>query len=246
MSFFLPYDGRRPPPAVPGAPALEARDVTVRYPGSPAPSLLNFSLTVPRGERVALVGSNGAGKSTFLKAAAGLLPVEKGALETGGRPVGWCRCRVAYLPQRAEVDWRFPGSAADLVLTGRSSHLGWFRRPGAEDRALALRSLERVGLAAVGDRPLHRLSGGQQQRLLIARALAQEADLLLLDEPLNAVDAGTRAAVGGILRDLCREGKSVVMATHHLGGPGEEADRAIHLAEGRSSDASCDHPEAHP
>ena len=158
-------------------------------------------------------------------------------------PVSGCRCRVAYLPQQPEIDWRFPAAVDDLVLTGRDAHLGWFRRPGAADRLLVRRALERVGLAALGPRPIRDLSGGQRQRVLIARSLAQEADLLLLDEPLNAVDAETRASVGELLAGLCREGKTVVMATHHFGGSGEEADRSVYLSEGHESDAPCEHPE---
>jgi ABC-type Mn2+/Zn2+ transport system ATPase subunit len=246
VSFFLPYDGRRPSPPEAAAAVLEARDVAVRYPGAASRALECLSLTVPRGRRVALVGSNGAGKSTFLKAAAGLMPVESGELKVFGRAPDYCRCRTAYLPQRPDIDWRFPATVLDLVLTGRHAHLGWFRRPGAEDRRRAEESLARVGLSEVAARPIHRLSVGQQQRVLIARALAQEADLLLLDEPLNAVDAATRAAVGAILRKLCAEGKTVVMATHHLGGPGEEADLAVHLSEGHPADAPCDHPEGRP
>jgi ABC-type Mn2+/Zn2+ transport system ATPase subunit len=103
--------------------------------------------------------------------------------------------------------------------------------------------MERAGIADLARHSLHRLSGGQQQRVLIARALAQEADLFLLDEPLNAVDVETRASVGGLLRELCRDGKTVVMATHHMGGVGEEADLAVHLSEGRESPLPCDHPE---
>ncbi len=250
MNFFFPYDGRvpAPPSGGTGVPVLEAKGVTVRYAGVASPALADFSLTVRPGTRVALVGANGAGKSTFLKAAAGLLPMESGSLLVFGKPVGWCRCRVAYLPQRQEVDWRFPATVDDLVLTGRASHLGWLRRPGREDRAAAAAALRRVGLEGLADRPLDRLSGGQQQRVLIARSLAQEADLFLLDEPLNAVDAETRAAVGSVLRSLAAQGKTIVMATHHFGGTGEEADAAIHLADGRESAPSCDHVpgEVHP
>jgi ABC-type Mn2+/Zn2+ transport system ATPase subunit len=237
---MLPYDRATCVQPVAGASAVEARGLEVRYPGAAAPSLSNFSLVVEKGTRVALVGANGAGKSTFLKAVAGLLPPTAGDLRVFGHEPARCRCRVAYLAQRQEVHWGFPATVEDLVMTGRAARLGWLKRPGAEDRAAVRNALERVGLSPVAPRPLSQLSGGQQQRALIARALAQEAELLLLDEPLNAVDAGTRASVGGLLADLCREGKTVLMATHHLGGPGEEADSAVHLAEGRPSDP-CDH-----
>jgi ABC-type Mn2+/Zn2+ transport system ATPase subunit len=124
---------------------------------------------------------------------------------------------LAYLPQRGEVDWRFPISGRKLVLTGRYVHLGWLRRPGQQDRAIAAEVLERLGLSILADRRIGQLSVGQQQRALLARALAQHADLLLLDEPLNAVDAKTRTVISDLWREFQRRGKTVVVATHDLG-----------------------------
>lgn len=231
----LPYGHRRHVAPIPGAPALEVRGLCVAYPGESGTArlaLTEVSLSVPVGTRVALVGPNGAGKSTLLKAVAGLLPVRSGEIRIYGQPVGACHHRVAYLPQRGEIDWRFPITVRGLVLTGRYVHLGWLRRPGPGDHAVALRVLDRLGLGALAERQIGQLSGGQQQRALLARALAQDADLLLLDEPLNAVDAETRAVVAEVLRDLRRQGKTAVVATHDLDRLEAEFDSALYLCEG--------------
>ncbi len=233
IGLSLPYSRRHHASVVPGAPALEAQALSAGYPGALAPALGEVSLRVPTGTRVALVGHNGAGKSTLLKAAAGLLPVLSGELRIYGQPVGACHHRVAYLPQRGEIDWRFPVTVERLVLTGRYVHLGWLRRPGSSDREIARDALERMGLAALAERQIGQLSGGQQQRALLARALAQDADLLLLDEPLTAVDAETREAVSGVLAELQAQGKTAVIATHDLGRMEAEFDGALYLSEGR-------------
>jgi manganese/zinc/iron transport system ATP- binding protein len=142
---------------------------------------------------------------------------------------------VAYLPQHDDVDWRFPVSVRRLVLTGRYVHLGWLRRPGERDVATASDVIKRLGLRAVADRQIGELSGGQQQRALLARALAQEADLLLLDEPLNAVDAETRSVFSTALEELKRQGRTVVVATHDLGRMEADFDGALYLNEGREA-----------
>ena len=229
----LPYGGRGHTDPVPGAPALEARALSVAYPGAPRLALQDIDLRVPAGSRFALVGHNGSGKSTLLKTAAGLLPVERGEILIYSRCVGACHHRVAYLPQRAEIDWRFPITVRKLVLTGRYVHLGWLRRPGGSDHEIAATSLERLGLGPLAERQIGQLSGGQQQRALLARALAQDADLLLLDEPLNAVDADTRASVSEVLSDLQAEGKTVVMATHDVDRLQAEFDGVLYLSDGR-------------
>ncbi len=232
-ALSLPYNRRRHASKVPGAPALEAIGVTAGYSGSPEPALRDVNLRVPVGSRIALVGHNGAGKSTLLKAAAGLLPVLSGDLRIYGQPVGACHHRVAYLPQRGDIDWRFPVTVERLVLTGRYVHLGWLRRPGRSDRELARGALQRMGMAPLASRQIGQLSGGQQQRALLARALAQDADLLLLDEPLTAVDAETREAVSGVLAELQAQGKTAIIATHDLGRMEAEFDGALYLSEGR-------------
>jgi manganese/zinc/iron transport system ATP- binding protein len=212
-----------------GPPALETRSLVVRYPGAPAPTLAGLSLRVPVGARVALVGPNGAGKSTLLKAAAGLLRPQGGTIEVFGAPPGSHRARVAYLPQRGDLDWRFPITVRRLVVTGRYARLGWLRRPGRADRAAADTALERVGLLDLAEHPIGRLSGGQQQRVLLARALAQEADLLLLDEPLDALDAATRGAALRLLEGLPAEGRTWLMATHDARLAATAVDQVIRL-----------------
>jgi len=232
----LPYGRRRHTDAVPGAPALAARSVSVGYAGTAGLALREVSLRVPAGTRVALVGPNGSGKSTLLKAVAGLLPVGSGEIEVYGNPVGACHHRVAYLPQRGEMDWRFPISVRRLVTTGRYVHLGWLKRPGRKDREVVSEVIEDLGLTPLAERQIGRLSGGQQQRALLARALVQDGDLLLLDEPLNAVDANTRETVSRVLSELQRRGKTMVVATHDLASLASEFDGALYLREGREAE----------
>ncbi len=231
----LPYGRRRHVAPVPGAPALAVRSASAAYPDAEGLALRDVSLRVPSGTRVALVGPNGSGKSTLLKAVAGLLPVRSGEVLVHGNPVGACHHRVAYLPQRGEVDWRFPVSVRELVTTGRYVHLGWLKRPGARDRKVVDAAMERLGLAALAGRQIGQLSGGQQQRALLARALVQEADLLLLDEPLNAVDAATRAAISSVLSELKERGKTMVVATHDLPSLASEFDGALYLRDGQEA-----------
>lgn len=216
------------------APALDIVGATVVYPGTDRVGLADVNLRVASGGHVALVGSNGAGKSTLLKAIAGLLPLQAGSIAVYGQPVAACLHRVAYLAQRGEVDWRFPVDVRGLVLTGRYVHLGWLRRASDEDRRRVMAALERLGIADLADRQIGQLSGGQQQRALLARALVQDADLLLLDEPLNAVDAETRAVVASVMADLRREGRTSVTATHDLGRLEADFDDALFLHEGRA------------
>lgn len=228
----IAYHGRRHAAAIPGAPALEITDLTAGYPGTPAPALHAVSLAVPTGVRAALVGANGSGKSTLLKAVAGLLRPRSGMIRIFGQPVGACHHRVAYLPQRGDVDWRFPIEVERMVLAGRYVHLGWLRRPGKDDRVRVAEVLEQLGLSDLARRQISQLSGGQQQRALLARALVQEADLLLLDEPLSAVDAASRRIIADVLDALRRQGKSALVATHHIDRLDEEFDMAFTLDEG--------------
>jgi ABC-type Mn2+/Zn2+ transport system ATPase subunit len=231
----LPYTGHRHTEPRPDAPALEVRDLVVAYPGMERPAVRGVSLVVAPGTRVALVGGNGSGKSTLLKAVAGVLPPRGGTVLVMGSALGCCRHRVAYLPQHEEIDWRFPMTVERLVLTGRYSHLGWLARPGRRDREVVERAMAQVGVTALGRRQIGRLSGGQRQRVLLARALASEAGLLLLDEPLTAMDAEARAQVGAVLGALSRAGTAMVVATHDLGSLDTDFDDALHLADGRAS-----------
>jgi manganese/zinc/iron transport system ATP- binding protein len=229
----FPYSPHKHEDPVLGAAAVEAHIAQMSYAGSAAAALEDVHLTVPVGARIALVGPNGAGKSTLLKAVAGLLPVRTGDVHIYGLPVGQCRHRVAYLPQRSEIDWRFPVTVRRLVMTGRYVHLGWLQRPGAEDRAVVEHVLKELRIEHLAERQIGELSGGQQQRALLARALAQEADLLLLDEPLNAVDNDTRAVIAEVLAELHQSGRTVITATHDLGRLETDFDGALYLCEGR-------------
>jgi manganese/zinc/iron transport system ATP- binding protein len=236
MKTIFAYGGRRAARVDASAPALEALNVSVFYPGIDHPALHNVSLLAPLGSRVALVGPNGAGKSTLLKAIAGLLGTSSGVIHIYGQPLSTVRERLAYLPQRGELDWSFPISLRKLVLTGRYVHLGWLRRPTKYDWECADEAIERMQLSALAERQISQLSGGQQQRALLARALAQGADLLLLDEPLNAVDAATRQVVAGVLDGLHRQGKTIIAATHELNRLETDFDSALYLVDGRVSE----------
>ncbi len=229
----LPYSGRHHADPVEGAPALGVSNLSVRYPGANSVALGGVGVNLPAGKRVALVGANGSGKSTLLKAVAGLLPVGTGDVRIFGNPVGACHHRVAYLPQRGEIDWRFPVSVRRLVMGGRHVHLGWMKRPGKRDSEIVEEAMGRLGVASLAGRQIGELSGGQQQRVLLARTLSQEADLLLLDEPFAAMDAQTTEVVFQVLEELRSEGKALLVATHYLDRLREEFDGALYLTNGR-------------
>lgn len=194
--------------------AIHVEDLTVRY--GDRTVLWDVDLDVPNGVLGAIVGPNGAGKSTLLKAMVGLVRPAAGHLRVFGEPFERVRRRVAYVPQRAAVDWDFPTTVLDVAMMGRYAHLGWWRRPGRADRANALAALEQVGLVDLAQRQIGELSGGQQQRTFLARALTQDADLVLMDEPMAGVDATTEAAVMGVLDELRSRGRTVVVVHHDL------------------------------
>src|SRR5512137_2598724 len=172
---------------------LELEHVSVSYNGHAV--LHDISFQVPHGTRVAVVGPNGAGKSTLFKALVGLLPVRHGQIRIHGEPLGHHQDCVAYVPQRSDVDWRFPVTVRDVVMMGRYSHLGWFARPGCEDDEAVDAALEQVGLSGLARRSIGDLSGGQQQRAFLARSLAQHARLLLLDEPFAGLDTPSQRSI---------------------------------------------------
>lgn len=238
---MIAYGGLHPTLRDDRVPALEAQQVSAQYAGAAGMALQDVSLCVQPGAVVALVGPNGSGKSTLLKAAAGLLKLSAGQIFLCGQPVGAAHHRTAYLPQRGELDWRFPISVRKLVLTGRYVHLGWLKRPSAEDWQLADAALARMQLSDLAERQISDLSGGQQQRALLARALAQNADLLLLDEPLNAVDAKTKEIVSRVLTELKSQGKTALVATHDIDHLDTDFDGALYLADGKQvhMDAPC-------
>jgi ABC-type Mn2+/Zn2+ transport system ATPase subunit len=201
--------------------------VTVTYPGGPA--LSEVSLSVPHGGQVAVVGPNGAGKSTLFKALVGLLPLQSGRILIHGREPGDQHDPIAYVPQREEIDWRFPVTVADAVMMGRYGRLGWLRRPRAEDRTAVASAIELMGLTDLAQRPIGDLSGGQQQRVFLARAIAQEPHVLLLDEPFTGVDAAVREQTLSVLDELRRKHVTVLVSTHDLDLAATRFDRVLLL-----------------
>jgi len=193
---------------------LELRAVSVFY-GDRA-ALDSVTLSIPHGAQVAVVGPNGAGKSTLFKAMMGLAPLRGGQFLIHGRPPGEYRDPIAYVPQREEVDWRFPVTVFDVVGMGRYGRGRWFKRLTTADRDVIRQSLERLGIDDLAQRPIGELSGGQQQRVFLARALAQEPHVLLLDEPFTGVDISTREATLELLGGLKAGSVTVLVSTHDL------------------------------
>lgn len=208
-------------------PALSVRGLSVAYRDQPA--LWNISWTSPPAGLVAIVGPNGAGKSTLLKAALGLVPALAGEVRFFGQPLATARRRIGYLPQRAAIDWDFPATALDVAAQGRYPRVGWFRPLPRAEREAARAALAEVGLADLADRPIGELSGGQQQRVLLARALAQEPDLFLLDEPFAGVDAATEDAILAVLHRLAAAGRCVIAVHHDLATVPRAFDHALLL-----------------
>jgi len=194
--------------------ALCVHDVTVAYDRKPV--LWGIDFDVPRGTLTAIVGPNGSGKTTLMRACLGLVQLASGSVRILGRPYRDVRRQVAFVPQRESVDWDFPVRVIDVVMMGRLPMLGWFRRASAADRRAAQDAMERTGISDLAQRQIGRLSGGQQQRVFLARALAQEAEIYFMDEPFAAVDAATERAILDLLRDLRRQGRTVIVVHHDL------------------------------
>lgn len=198
-----------------GVAALSLHGVTVAYHDNIA--LDDVSLDIGRGEFVGVVGPNGAGKSTLLNAILGMTPLRAGQIRIHGLPVRQARGRLSYMPQREAVDWSFPVIVEDVVMMGRQTRLGLGRRPGATDRMVVAEALKEMQMLPQRGSPIGNLSGGQQQRVFLARALAQEGDVLLLDEPMTGVDAITQETILRLMRQYQRDGRTVLMTTHDLG-----------------------------
>ncbi|MFQ3679933.1 MAG: metal ABC transporter ATP-binding protein [Pseudanabaenaceae cyanobacterium] len=201
---------------------LTIQDLTVGYGATPVLAGVNLSL---EGGLVGIVGPNGAGKSTLLRALVGLIPAT-GTVRYRGKPL---RGQVGWVPQRSRVDWTFPATALDVVLMGRIRPRSWLQPLTGIDRRRAQAALARVGLAELGDRPIGRLSGGQQQRVFLARALANDPEVLLLDEPLAGVDRPTEETVWSVLRELAAAGKTLLMVHHDVGMARTVFDRVLLL-----------------
>ena len=208
---------------------LWIENMTVAYRKKPV--LRNVTVEMPEGKLIAIVGPNGAGKSTLIKAALGLIPTVTGKVAIYGRPYKEQRQKVGYVPQRGSVDWDFPTNALDVVMMGRYGQLGWLKRPGQREKKIAMECLEKVGMSGFANRQISQLSGGQQQRVFLARALAQDAQLYVMDEPFVGVDAATEKAIITILSDLKKEGKTVLVVHHDLSTVKEYFDWVLLLNE---------------
>ncbi len=205
-----------------------AQDVTVTYRNGHT-ALLDAGFEVPQGTVTALVGVNGAGKSTLFKAIMGFVPAARGVIRLLGRSVEQALSEnlVAYVPQSEEVDWSFPVLVEDVVMMGRYGHMGWLRRPSASDHEAVAEALSRVNMTDYRKRQIGELSGGQRKRVFLARALAQEGRVILLDEPFTGVDVKTEEQIIALLRELRDEGRVMLVATHNLGSVPEFCDHTV-------------------
>lgn len=206
---------------------LEVQNLTVSYDHGPVVADVNFA--IEQGDLVGIVGPNGAGKSTMIKAMVGAHRPDSGTISVCGDRGGRATRRITYVPQRGAVDWDFPVTVRDVVVQGRYGHVGLLGRFSRRDRDLIDRSLEMVGITDLRDRQIGELSGGQKQRVFLARALAQQGDVYLLDEPLVGVDAATETAIVDVLKQLRDDGKVVMVVHHDLSTVREYFDRVLLL-----------------
>ena len=214
--------------SIPQDPArLEFCQVSVGYNGIPV--IENITFDIPHGAQVAVVGPNGAGKSTLFKAIVRLLPLQQGLLRIHGLSLAQHQDCVAYIPQREEVDWLFPATVDDVVMMGRYGKFGWFNRPTRQDREIVQRSLSQMGLSNLARQSISDLSGGQQQRVFLARALAQEPHILLMDEPFNGVDVSTQETTLQLLHELKQQQVTVMVSTHDLNMAAERFELVLLL-----------------
>ena len=207
---------------------IEVRDVTVTYRNGHT-ALYDASFDVPTGTIAGLVGVNGSGKSTLFKSIMGFVPTAKGSISILGQSVDVALKNnvVAYVPQAEEVDWSFPVLVEDVVMMGRYGHMNFMRIAGDADRRAVAEALERVGMSDFRKRQIGELSGGQKKRVFLARALAQEGQVVLLDEPFTGVDVKSEEAIIGLLRQMREEGRVMLVATHNLGSVPEFCDRTV-------------------
>ena len=195
-------------------PVIEVHDLTVSYDKKPV--LWDVDFTLPSRKLIGIVGPNGSGKSTLLKSIMGFLPFNSGFVKIFNKDIEEVRGKISYVPQRESVDWNFPASVMDVVEMGRYKKRGLFKRLSKEDKAAATESLEKVGMLEFKNRQIAQLSGGQQQRVFLARSLAQDAEVYLMDEPFNGIDATTESTIIQLLRDLRERGKTIIVVHHDL------------------------------
>lgn len=212
--------------------AIKIKNMTVAYQAKPV--LWNITTDFKKGQLTAIIGPNGAGKSTLIKAIQNVEKAISGEISFSVTEGKWdsyqaVKKQVAYVPQKSSVDWDFPTTVLDVVVMGRYGHLGWFKRPAKKDYEIAKEKLELVGMAAYHSQQISQLSGGQQQRVFLARALAEEAAIYILDEPLAGVDIKTEKVIMAILRDLVAQGKSVIVVHHDLHTVEEYFDQVVFL-----------------
>jgi manganese/iron transport system ATP-binding protein len=206
---------------------LEVQDLAVNYRGIRA--LGNLSFRLEPGQLVGVIGPNGAGKSTMIKAMLGLVPATSGIVKFKGRALKQqLRC-CAYVPQRSQIDWDYPATVWTVVMMGRSPHTGWFRSPSRQSKEIVASALKRVGIWELRHRQIGELSGGQQQRVFLARAIAQQAELFLFDEPLTGIDKKTEAILFEIFNELKAEGKILLVSSHEWGKNLSQYDRLLLL-----------------
>ena len=207
--------------------AIEVSNLTVSY--GPVPALLDISVQIPAGKLIGIIGPNGSGKSTLIKSMLGFVKPDVGSVEVFGQDVASVKGRIAYVPQRGSVDWDFPVTVREVAAMGRYGKRRWWQDLTKEDYYLAGEALEKVRMSEFANRQIGQLSGGQQQRVFMARALAQNADILLLDEPFAGVDAATESAILEVLQDTKASGKTVVVVHHDLATAAEYFDLLLLL-----------------
>jgi len=207
--------------------AIEIHDLTVSYDKKPV--LWGIDCEIPSGEMTAVIGPNGAGKSTLIKAMLGLLPLASGFTHFWGKTILEVRSKVSYMPQRESVDWDFPITVREVVMMGRNHSIGLFKRPKQSDQLLVSQALDQVGLQQFANRQISELSGGQQQRVFLARALVQDAELFLMDEPFAGVDTSTEEMILDVLASMKKSGKTLVVIHHDLLSVSKHFDNALLL-----------------
>ena len=207
--------------------AIETQDLTVAYQGKIA--IENINLKLKRASRTAIVGPNGAGKSTLIKAILSLEKRVTGQVSIEGDDSKKARQKIAYVPQKGDVNWDFPTTVLDVIIMGRYSHMGWFKRPSKEDKDIALNALKTMKMIKFKDRQISQLSGGQRQRVFLARAMAEEADIYIMDEPLQGIDIKTEALIMETIKNLQEKGKTFLIVHHNISTVPDYFDHVIML-----------------